>query len=83
MLGPVQTSDIETRELDEIHSETCREEPQHIDGMSKLSEVLPIPQHCLVDLGTPSDVLARLGLKSAAKAQLRAAQRLSKLKPEP
>ena len=55
MLGPVQTSDIETREPDEIHSETCREEPQHIDGMSKLSEVLPIPQRCLVDLGTPDD----------------------------
>ena len=55
MLGPVQTSDIETKEPSEIHSETCREEPQHIDGMSKLSEVLPILQGCLVDLGAPDD----------------------------
>ena len=55
MLGPVQTSDIETREPGEIHSEICREEPQHIDGMSKLSEVLPIPQRCLVDLGAPDN----------------------------
>jgi len=31
LTSPVQTSDIETREPDEIHSETSREEPQHID----------------------------------------------------
>ena len=55
MLVPVQTSDIETKEPGEIHSETWREEPQHIDGMSKPSEVLPISQRCLVDLGAPDD----------------------------
>jgi len=35
--SPVQTSDIETGEPGEIHSETCREEPQHIDGIIDLT----------------------------------------------